>query len=213
MNRDNGAPALDPVSPYPRIDSLLAGTYVVDASIGVKWFVKEEDSVLARRLLRQAAGDVRRLVAPGLFWHEVANVLRYSSDAEEQLHRNLEILAQCPVRSIEVSPTDLPFVAMLARRLDLTVYDATYVAVSIRHGIPLVTEDRKVAAACAKSVPVFDLRQLLGNTLMEMMAPYVAMSREENPDTRRSPEVSGNQVAAPDGWDSVAEIRRWRDGR
>lgn len=100
--------------------------------------------------------------------------MRHSPISDEDLYNSLEALAQYPVRAIEVDKDDVPAISTLSRRLGLTVYDATYVAVSSKHGIPLITEDRKLASTCAAaSVPVYTLEQVLGYTPMEMIAPYI----------------------------------------
>ena len=57
---------------------------VIDASIAVKWFNKEEYSDIADKLKnRHVRGEVV-LVAPVLLLFEVANALRYNPDFESE---------------------------------------------------------------------------------------------------------------------------------
>lgn len=164
--------------------SLVAPVYVVDASIGVKWFVDEEESRLAERLLIEAHEGRRRLVAPSLFWYEVANALWRSPESDEDLFRDLEALVVCPVERLDLSPADLPVLGALARRTKLTVYDAAYLMLSSKWAVPLLTEDRKLAAACAGLTPVLTLKQLFGSMLMETTEPYTARGMKEREDER-----------------------------
>jgi len=42
-------------------------------------------------------------------------------------------------------------VAELARQLDLTAYDASYLALAARRGLPLATADDRLRRACAQA--------------------------------------------------------------
>lgn len=155
------------------ISPSIVGVYVVDASVGVKWFLDEENSDLAERLLREAHEGYRRLMAPPLFWYEVANALRYSPESDADLFSDLEALLTYPVECVDPPFGSMPALGVLARKSKLTFYDAAYVSLSVERGVPLLTEDHKVATACVGLTAVLSLRQLFGSVLMEAAAPYL----------------------------------------
>lgn len=51
---------------------------VLDASVVLKWFIEEEDSVQALRLREEFYTGEREIVVPDLLLFEVANALRYN---------------------------------------------------------------------------------------------------------------------------------------
>lgn len=53
----------------------MSGVVVVDASLAIKWLVREEDSPRAHSLLATWDRDERQLAAPHLFRFEVTNAL------------------------------------------------------------------------------------------------------------------------------------------
>jgi predicted nucleic acid-binding protein len=115
---------------------------VIDASVGVKWFTdaREGSVVQAREILRaQAAGDLD-LVVPDLFFHEVLNALvckktipqRLVEEAAAQLFE-LDLSVYAPGEELFRSSIQL------ARKHDITEYDACYVAAAVAANCPLVT--------------------------------------------------------------------------
>ena len=117
--------------------------YVIDASVAVKWFVPEVNSLEAAALLDHA----HTLHAPGLLFAEVGNTLwkktrrRELRPAEARLV--LRGLTSVP---LEVTPTrDLVRGALdLAMHVGCTAYDATYLALAIHLGCTFVTADRRL---------------------------------------------------------------------
>lgn len=86
-------------------------------------------------------------------WHlEVTNALlmaeRRNRTTEADTMRALALLRRLPIE-VDFLASDLSSsqVLSLARSHGLTVYDAAYLEVSIREGLPLATLDAKLAAA------------------------------------------------------------------
>jgi len=133
--------------------------FVVDASIVAAWCLDERPLGPSEQLLKAlAAGG--RAVAPSLWLFEVANVLKTAfrqkrlTEAEVSTLRRLvgglrvEIAHEPPARILDT-------VLSLAIRYDLTAYDAAYVELSLREGLPLATLDKDlIAAATAAGVRV-----------------------------------------------------------
>jgi predicted nucleic acid-binding protein len=117
---------------------------VVDASVAVKWFVPENHSVEATRLL-----DVgfRRHI-PVLLHSEVGQTIW------KKVHQRKEIDAaegRSIVRGLMITPLELHAVTpLLEPAFDIalatgrTVYDSIYVALAVALGCKLVTADLKL---------------------------------------------------------------------
>jgi predicted nucleic acid-binding protein len=124
---------------------------VVDASVAVKWFVPEELSTEARRLL----APEYELLAPKLLWAELGNVLwkkhRRRELDERTANRLLRDFSRVP---IEFHPPE-PWIEAaldLAIRHGVTVYDGLYLALAAGNGCRIVTADRRLYAAGREEV-------------------------------------------------------------
>jgi predicted nucleic acid-binding protein len=119
--------------------------YVVDSSIVTKWFLIEADSELATGLRNDFATGRVRLTVPSLLFYEVMNALRFSQLYDET---NLTIAAKSlskyqfsiwrPLGKL------LELCGALSVRQDLTVYDASYVALAQRIHTKVITEDKEI---------------------------------------------------------------------
>ena len=119
-------------------------TWVVDASVAVKWVVPEVLTDEAEQLL---AGD-EELVAPDLIEVEAANALwkktvrREMSAAEAD--GALELLRESGLVLRPTGPL-LPRAMRLAHRLGHPIYACVYLALAEREGARLVTADGTLA--------------------------------------------------------------------
>ena len=121
---------------------------VVDASVAVKWFVEEEYSAEAVRLLESR----HELHAPRLLASEVGNALWRKARAGE-LERSKAgtlsaAISDAPVRWAEDEEYS-PEAVRLALALERPVYDCLYLALAHRVGATLVTADARFANALA----------------------------------------------------------------
>lgn len=135
-------------------------SFVVDASVGAKWFLPATGEPLAREaqdLLDHYTRGQIRLLVPDLFWAELGNVLWKAavqgritqSEAEASIAnaRQLGLLA-------------LPVVDLLMQALTVafasgrSVYDSTYVAAAIRGKVQLLTADERLVNAVGARFPV-----------------------------------------------------------
>ena len=126
--------------------------FVIDASIALAWCFDDETTVATEALLRRLL--LEGAMAPAHWSLEVGNGLRFGErrgrlDAAK-LASAESLLSDLHV---DVVPIDIP--AMLravavARRHDLTVYDAAYLDLASNRGLALATTDRRLMAACRK---------------------------------------------------------------
>jgi len=116
--------------------------FVVDASVVTKWFLVEPDSHDAIRLRDDFATGRVRLTVPTLLFYEVMNALRFSGEFEEtELGVAARSLSRYQFGMWRPRGKLLELAAELSLREDLTVYDATYVALARRIESKVITED------------------------------------------------------------------------
>jgi len=129
--------------------------FVLDASIAGCWCLHDEHDPRADaawyRLERENA------LAPIQWWSEIRNVVlqaeRQKRIAADYAVEYLQQLLRFPIRLAEL-PDQIAVLA-LARKHRLTFYDATYLELAKREGLPLATLDKELAnAARAESVPL-----------------------------------------------------------
>jgi predicted nucleic acid-binding protein len=93
------------------------------------------------------------LVAPTLFSYEIANIcwkkLRRHPEKRAALLEAYSLLGRMEIEEVEVS---IPQVLLLADRKNLTVYDASYLWLSLKLGLKLITLDGALNAAAVDSL-------------------------------------------------------------
>ncbi|MEO1401661.1 MAG: type II toxin-antitoxin system VapC family toxin [Cyanobacteria bacterium J06635_1] len=124
--------------------------YVVDASVGIKWFVPEIHSEAARHLI-----NIRcELLVPDLFFPEIGNILwkrvRRGEDTAENARQTYADLRLVPMQVYESVP-----LASLALEIALhsgrTVYDSLYLSLAILKQCSMITADLKLFNALKNS--------------------------------------------------------------
>ena len=126
---------------------------VIDASATVCWHFADEYSDEADAIMARLRDDYARV--PGHWWFEVRNALlmgeRRGRASPQQTASFLEFLSEFHI-SIALRP-DENAVMELARRYRLSFYDAAYLELALREGVPLATFDGDlIAAARAEGV-------------------------------------------------------------
>ena len=115
--------------------------YVVDASVAVKWLVREPLSHQASLLLTEGIS----LMAPDLLFAEAANALwamgqRGDLD-DHQLEEAVQTLRAAPVLVPSTLLQLTPAASRLAADLGHPIYDCFYLALAIQEKAPLITAD------------------------------------------------------------------------
>jgi len=137
-------------------------TWVIDASIAVKWVIPE---VLSDKADRVRGGD-EDVLAPDLLLVEVANALWKKTAAKEISPREADdAFGLVRESGIDLRPTGplLPRAMGVARRLDHPVYDCVYLALAERERAALVTADHRLLRRLSTrrlGISVVDLRTL-----------------------------------------------------
>lgn len=132
---------------------------VLDASVAMTWCYPDESSDLAYRVL-DALEHIRAIV-PSLWAVEIANALvvgeRRQRLTDADRARFLELLKGLPIETDSQTAIRAMHESMqLALLYGLSVYDATYLELSMREGLMLATLDDKLRnAAIAAGVKTF----------------------------------------------------------
>ena len=121
--------------------------FVLDASVTASWCFDDEAAQGADAAMVRLPSD--HAVVPALWWFEIRNILVVnerrgriqSADADMFLND----LARLPIR-IERDPSERLVVA-LARKHQLSAYDAAYLDLAVRLTAPIATLDRALADA------------------------------------------------------------------
>ncbi len=125
--------------------------FVVDASIALSWCFDDETSDMTEAILDRLTHE--RAVTPTVWPLEVANGLRAAERRgridESSLPAATQLLMALPIEVDESLGLEaaLGRVLPLARTLGLTSYDASYLDLATRRGIPLATADEQMARA------------------------------------------------------------------
>jgi len=124
--------------------------FVLDASVTVSWGLEDEENAVADGVLQRMG--VESAYVPGIWWFEIRNVLlvneRRGRISEEDTAVFLRAVSAMNIE-IDHAAVDGAILA-LARSHRLTVYDASYLELSTRRGLPLATLDRHLAAAARR---------------------------------------------------------------
>ncbi len=129
-------------------------TMVVDASVAVKLYVPEVHSDRAEAFFHTVEEGETLLVAPDLIYPETGNILRRKHRAAElnaaEAKEIAESILALPL-AIEPSRPILPLALDLSIAFGITVYDALYLSLAAVYDTRLMTADRKLVNALAKT--------------------------------------------------------------
>jgi predicted nucleic acid-binding protein len=125
-------------------------TWVVDASVAVKWFVEERGSSAARAVL--ASGE--SLLAPELILVETSNTAWKKVKRKEMTSEQGEAMVRAVPMYFERLVPSGALVARayaLANRLNHPVYDCLYLALAEVESVELITDDARLVKAVTRT--------------------------------------------------------------
>jgi len=116
---------------------------VVDTSVVLKWYIPEQDHEAARRLRDDYLERSFDLIAPALMPFEALNALKYSGHYDGA--RLEEAARSLSEYGIDLVPFEkIEGIAKIATDLDVTVYDAAYVALARQFDTTAYTADENL---------------------------------------------------------------------
>ena len=125
---------------------------VLDASVTLAWSFDDEQNSYADGMLTRLTSGQATAAAPPIWPAEVVNGLliaeRRGRHTADQTTRLVADISQLPV-AVETGGLALlgPAVLTLARAHNLSIYDAIYLELALRLGLPLATVDTRLSRA------------------------------------------------------------------
>jgi predicted nucleic acid-binding protein len=125
--------------------------FVLDASVSLAWAFADEQNRVADRAETLLKTGAEIAFVPDLWWYEMRNILvvgerrgRISADVTAAFLSDMSELRI----EMDAARDDVPLLD-LARKHNLAVYDAAYLALALRERLPLATLDKHLEAAAA----------------------------------------------------------------
>jgi predicted nucleic acid-binding protein len=129
--------------------------FVLDTSIALKWFLRDESDRTYSLAILKAITDDSPPAVPWLWYYEIANTIltqvRRKRIAFEEAVVYLGIIDEM---TIEIDPPDAAGILQLphlARTYNLTCYDAAFLELAIRRQLPLATSDQALIRAAEEA--------------------------------------------------------------
>lgn len=133
----------------------MSDPFVVDSSIGVAWATHTQGTPETDQLLDDVALG-RSVVVPSLWFLEIANTLlkleRTRRIPEGHRRKALAELAKLSPQ-VDDAPAVSAFTAVsdVAEKYGLSVYDAAFLELALRRGVPLASRDQPLVEAAKKA--------------------------------------------------------------
>ena len=127
---------------------------VIDASVVIIFYIPEILSDKSEELLARVADGEVVLYAPDLLYPETGNILWKKQCRHEltpaEVDEIVDAITSLPIR-VESSMPVMPLAVSIAMHSGITVYDAMYVAVARIYETRMITADKKLMDAMAKT--------------------------------------------------------------
>ena len=136
--------------------------FVLDASVTMRWILETDrtrDQAYAWQVLDQL--EESEAVVPSLWYLEVSNVLLSAEKGrliqQIESERFIEQLEALRIRGdTRTSSQTFSRTIAIARSCNITSYDAAYLELSVRTGLPISSLDRNLRRAASRfDIPVF----------------------------------------------------------
>ncbi len=125
---------------------------VVDASVSAAWFLPDEANPRTELILQATA--TQDVWVPALWLLEISNLLlraqrrkRITADKRAELAG----LASALRLRVDREPVAITTIDEAAARYGLSAYDAAYLELALRRGLPLATQDDALSAAMVRA--------------------------------------------------------------
>ncbi|MCD6563734.1 MAG: type II toxin-antitoxin system VapC family toxin [Thermoproteales archaeon] len=135
---------------------------LVDASVGVKWFIPEDYSVNALKILEDYISGNVELYALDIFRAQVVSILRkYFLEGYidmNALTESCKVLQEMEINYIEMDWEILEDALSYSLENNISLYDAIYIIASKRLGASIVTADQHLIDSLKnKELEIIDL--------------------------------------------------------
>lgn len=130
-------------------DKSATTLYVLDASVATKWVLSGEPyEGQAVKVKADQADGILELCAPSFMVQEVTNAvwraLKLKRVTQEIAKEALKSLDDLQINFYELKWTDASEELSIANKIDLTIYDSSYLYLSEKTKAPVITADDKM---------------------------------------------------------------------
>jgi len=117
---------------------------ILDASVVLKWFIEETDTVNANKIRMEFFSGKRNIIVPDLLLYEVSNALRYHPQfTTEEIIESIGTLFDMEIEIITPTRSLLEKAIEIAHSQEVTCYDAVYLALALELDEEFITADEK----------------------------------------------------------------------
>lgn len=118
---------------------------LVDASVILKWFIKEDDSDKAAEIKNDHINGLSVITLPDIALYEIGNALRYKAEfSTTEVNLSLNEIYELNMDIITPTFQIISLVTEIARRYDITFYDAFYITLAKELNLTFVTADLRL---------------------------------------------------------------------
>ena len=115
---------------------------VLDASVVIKWFKQEIYTDIATKIKDDFVNGIYEIVVPDLILYEITNALRYDKRFDDKfIKESLDNLLKMEINIVIPSQRLISRSIELSYSSNVTIYDATYIALAELNGAIFVTAD------------------------------------------------------------------------
>ena len=131
---------------------------VIDASVAVKWVLREAGDEEALAILAAYGAKTLDLIAPRLLLHEVASAISKRCRRKELTIRQAEdAYRNFEARRPQLVQAQVGQALSLSLRHQISLWDSVYLAVAIERRADLLTADRRFHRAVSRHYPFASL--------------------------------------------------------
>ncbi len=118
---------------------------VLDTSVIVKWFSEEEFTEKALKIREKIRNEQEIGAFPDLFLYELSNALKYNPNFDkEDVREAVQSILDMDMEIITPTSDIINRSISMAFERDITIYDASYVALAEELEISLITADENL---------------------------------------------------------------------
>lgn len=133
---------------------------ILDASVIAKWFLEEEGTKTSLQIREKYFQDEFDISVPDLIIYEIANTLRYSDFSSQEINKALSSIYSMNLFLMDPSEKMMEKASKIAIEKEITIYDATYVALGDQLSSRFITADHPLFTKTKDSYDVEYLMDL-----------------------------------------------------
>lgn len=126
---------------------------IIDTSVAVKWFSKEEGWEKADTILEKIQKGNLSVIVPSLFFYELGNVFLYKGESRDKIHSIKNSIQKLHITVASDELLHFENIYEAADKYNTTFYDAAYIALTIREQCEFITADKKLFAKVHRHLP------------------------------------------------------------